>query len=103
LLTQLDITPPLGRWFPKLKGLGIHVEKVDEQEGGIEARCFGLAADWIFWKCWSDRILLKFERVSEGTTKVKVYAIPNLLIVRPLSKEKVIDFQTLASQLTNVP
>ena len=91
-----DVTSTL---VAKLRALRIQVEREEPANGEVVARCLTLSTNMILWRCWSDKLLFKVTPSGGNTTRLDVYAIPNLFRIRARKDEIVIDVRELMSQL----
>src|SRR5579864_4743106 len=71
----------------KLEELHIPIEKQDKRSGEIVVRCLSDSMNMIAWRCWSDKLVFEVKPISEGSTRVTVFAIPNLFRIRVKSDE----------------
>jgi hypothetical protein len=82
-----------------LRQMAIDVEESNELRGTVVARCLTLAANAIVWRCWSDRLLFELKSVDSRTTKLDIYAIPNLFRIRAPEKEDVTQLDRIVPEL----
>jgi len=74
-----------------IEALGLRVEDADKDKAQVVVRCLTQAANLLFWRCWSDKLLFAVAGGKDGRTAVNVYAIPNLLRVGVAKTENISD------------
>jgi hypothetical protein len=62
----------------RLKNENFEIEKEDAGKGRIVVRCESLIVNWIFWRCWSKKLLFEVHEIADGKTAIEVYALPDL-------------------------
>ncbi len=67
----------------KLERIGIKPSSPDTSMRRIVIDCDYLALDLLVWRCWADKMMLELQPVKEDVTLIKIFAIPNLLRIRP--------------------
>jgi hypothetical protein len=94
-----DYTTTFASLLSKLAELKIDVAREDKRRGEIVATCLTCQANVLFWRCWSDRLVLDVKRIDAAKTQVNIYAIPNLFRYRTDTDEESIELRELVSQL----
>lgn len=84
----------------RLKEMNFDVAKQDLEKGEIVVPCLTSLMNFGVWRCWSDKLLFRVTKMEDGGSKVRVYAIPNLLRWRIRKGERVEDAGTVVSKLS---
>lgn len=79
----------------ELPAAGLHLERVEPENGMLWARGISKAFDMILWRCYSDRFLFEAKERSPSETNVSVWMIVNLLLWPP-RKDRLIDKRSVA-------
>jgi hypothetical protein len=61
-----------------LQRLQLPIEQKNERDGTIVVRCLSRAMDMVFWRCWSDKLLIRLTQDADQRTRIRLVAIPNL-------------------------
>jgi hypothetical protein len=69
----------------------LRVLKVDVQAKAITVEATVKLVDWVFWRCYGDKVVFRCTRLRENETDVSVYGIPNLLKIGIRRGQKVLD------------
>lgn len=86
------------RLVSKLRELNLPIIAIDEEKKEVAVRCLRLFANWILWRCWSDKLLFKISQGEAGKAVVEVFALPTLTRFAQ-GGEQVTDLRDLLSRL----
>jgi len=82
-----------------LGGHGYAIVSKDRDKGVIVFRYLALAMNMVLWRCWSDKMMIRTTTDSPNTTRVDVYAIPNMFRVKVRKNERVQKMGELLNRL----
>ncbi len=95
---ERDTTGTVRLLLDKLGDLGVPSEVLSDPPR-VVGKCLTLAANWVLWQCWADRLEFELETVDAAHTRVRVWAIPNLLLTRPDRQHVRVDVGEVLSAL----
>src|SRR5689334_1734577 len=81
----------------KLGELGITVESRTPTH--LTAKCLALCANYVLWRCWSNRLELRLEESAPQRTTVTIVAVPDLFRFRTYDGERVHDLDLVVRVL----
>jgi hypothetical protein len=60
-----------------LADLELTIDETGSPSGTLAVRCLTVVANWLVWRCWSDKLLVAIHPAGEQS-RVSLHVVPNL-------------------------